>query len=404
MPIARRQYAWLDKENYSSHQRLNEEYLKNNEDWFEQSPLQNNFGDKQEVGLHPQYVTGLSDAESTFSIKMIQRSSNRTGWYLQPVFRIEMHCKDALILERVHSFFGVGNFRKQIISGRNTVAIYSVESIKDLINVTIPHFDKYPLLTQKRADFELFKKIVIMMSNKEHLTLVGLKKIISIRASLNKGLTPLLTKHFPDTVACERPKAEVPKTFDPFWFLGFVEGEGCFYVKVANTPTNKQIISLNFILSQHSRDRLLFKSLIEYLGCGRLEETPIIARLVINKFDDIHQKVLPFFTKYPLMGTKKLDFSDWHKVAELIRNKIHLTKEGVNEINSIKSKMNASRDSSSKPDTDILPPISESDVSSFNISDKSTSSCIYFSSKNKAAKDIDTKSDFGTTRRFPTST
>jgi len=50
--------------------------------------------------------------------------------------------------------------------------------------------------------------------------------------------------------------------------------------------------------------------LIQYLDCGRLEETPIIARLVINKFDDINQKVLPFFAKYPLIGIKKQDFSD----------------------------------------------------------------------------------------------
>ena len=32
---------------------------------------------------------------------------------------------------------------------------YRVTSLKDLINVIIPHFDKYPLISKKRADYEL---------------------------------------------------------------------------------------------------------------------------------------------------------------------------------------------------------------------------------------------------------
>lgn len=344
MSIARRQSAWVDNKHYSTHQRLNKEYLKNNKDIFEQ--YSTNLSSKELKGkekLHPNYVTGFSDGESTFSIRIVKRSTNKIGWHIQPIFKIELHLKDALILKSIQSFFGVGSFRIQNTNGRNAVAIYSVESIKDMINVIIPHFDKYPLITQKRADYELLKKIVIMMNNKEHLTMEGLNKIVSIRASLNKGLSPLLSKHFLDVVPHERPKVEILKTFDPFWFLGFVEGEGCFYVKIANIATDKYIISLKFILSQHSRDRLLLNSLIQYLGYGKLEETPIIARLVITKIEDI-QKVLSFFVKYPLIGIKKHDFSDWCKVAELMKNKIHLTPSGINEIKLIKAKMNSGRD------------------------------------------------------------
>lgn len=49
--------------------------------------------------------------------------------------------------------------------------LFSAKSVKDLLEILIHHFDKYPLLTQKRIDFLLFKQIVIMMNNKEHLTL-----------------------------------------------------------------------------------------------------------------------------------------------------------------------------------------------------------------------------------------
>lgn len=39
------------------------------------------------------------------------------------------------------------------------------------------------------------------------------------------------------------------------------------------------------------------------------------------------------------------DFEDFKRVAKLMENKAHLTKEGLSQIYSIKSKMNFKRDS-----------------------------------------------------------
>jgi len=52
------------------------------------------------------------------------------------------------------------------------------------------HFDIYPLHTQKRTDYELFKQVVLMLLNKKHFT--GLLKIIAIKAAMNKGLSESL--------------------------------------------------------------------------------------------------------------------------------------------------------------------------------------------------------------------
>jgi len=57
-------------------------------------------------------------------------------------------------------------------------------------NVIIPHFIKYPLVTQKRADFELFTKIVEILKNKGHIESKGLQQIVNLKASLNLGLAP----------------------------------------------------------------------------------------------------------------------------------------------------------------------------------------------------------------------
>jgi hypothetical protein len=97
-----------------------------------------------------------------------------------------MHERDRALLSKVQSFFGVGNI---CVRNRDNCVIYTVISIKDLTDVIIPHFTKYPLLTQKRADFELWKIVVELMNKGEHLTTQGLTQIISIRASMNKGLS-----------------------------------------------------------------------------------------------------------------------------------------------------------------------------------------------------------------------
>jgi hypothetical protein len=82
-------------------------------------------------------------------------------------------------LEQFLAFFGVGK-----ITAWSDYVQYKVFTNKDLA-VIINHFDHFPLLTDKKADYVLFKRIVDMMNRKEHLTIAGLEEIVSIRASLN---------------------------------------------------------------------------------------------------------------------------------------------------------------------------------------------------------------------------
>jgi hypothetical protein len=106
-----------------------------------------------------------------------------------------------------------------LLNSRNLVN-YSVDSNKDLINL-INHFEKYPLLTQKAADFILFKQVVKLMNNKDHLSTVasavveGLNKIINIKASLNLGLSDFLKSEFNEFTPLERPVINTENIPDP---------------------------------------------------------------------------------------------------------------------------------------------------------------------------------------------
>lgn len=109
------------------------------------------------IPLNPNWITGFTDGEGTFIISIIKSKDRTLDWKVTPIFAIEVHGKDMDLLKKIRSFFGVGN---NIISKRDGHAIYSVKSAKDIYSFIIPHFTKYPLLTQKQADFVIFKYIV----------------------------------------------------------------------------------------------------------------------------------------------------------------------------------------------------------------------------------------------------
>jgi hypothetical protein len=55
---------------------------------------------------------------------------------------------------------------------------------------------------------------VELVLQKEHLTLLGLKKILKLKASLNKGLPRELEKAFPNTIPAPRPIVQLPENLD----------------------------------------------------------------------------------------------------------------------------------------------------------------------------------------------
>ena len=133
---------------------------------------------------------------------------------------------------------------------------------------------------------------------------------------------------------------------DTNWLRGFVEAEGSFHLgfKVSKDKT-KEYVTLRFTISQHSRDRILLESLVKYLDCGSviLSSNRDEGYFVVTVFADIIHKIIPLFNEYPLIGNKKLDFLDFVKIAEIIKSKDHLTKEGLEKIKVINSNMNSRR-------------------------------------------------------------
>jgi hypothetical protein len=57
----------------------------------------------------------------------------------------------------------------------------------------------------------------------------------------------------------------------------------------------------------------------------------------------VTEKIIPFLNLYKIIGVKNQDYLDWCTVAELVKNKEHLTSKGLNKIKKIKERMNTKR-------------------------------------------------------------
>lgn len=304
------------------------------------SERHNSNNNESTVSLNPWFLTGFADAESCFTLSIFKDSSKALGWRVRTLFTIELHEKDIALLELIRDFFGVG----KIYSPRSTIKQFKVTTVKDL-QVILDHFNKFPLITKKRVDFELFKAAVSLISSKEHLSKEGFEKLLSIRSSLNLGLTSVLAEYFPNVQRYFTLESWDNSIQDPNWLAGFASGEACFFVHIAKSQTTKlgESVQLKFNITQHSRDEFLIKSLADFFNCGKVYSYPDKTSFNITSWLELNNNLIPFFNKYPIKGTKFLDYADFLKVINLMINKAHLTKEGLDLIRDIKSNMNRKR-------------------------------------------------------------
>jgi hypothetical protein len=61
----------------------------------------------------------------------------------------------------------------------------------------------------------LFTKLIELTNLKEHLTIEGLRKIVGIKASINKGLTEELKTAFPGIVPVSRSEVKQAENINP---------------------------------------------------------------------------------------------------------------------------------------------------------------------------------------------
>ena len=111
---------------------------------------------------------------------------------------------------------------------------------------------------------------------------------------------------------------------------GFVDGEGCFYILTS------QRIACEFQVSQKSKGVL--EEIQCFFGCGYIKRKYDKSGTYVYVVKDVHnlfKVIVPFFKENPLV-VKREQFSKFSRVVELQYKKLHLTKQGKEQIARIK--------------------------------------------------------------------
>ena len=133
---------------------------------------------------------------------------------------------------------------------------------------------------------------------------------------------------------------------DAQWIVGFVDGEGCFFVGInpnAEMTLGFQVLP-EFTVVQHKRDIQVLHALKTYFGCGvvRVNHGDRMAYRV-RGIEHLARRIIPFFMQHTLKTSKNVDFLKFRDVVLLMEKDAHLQREGVEEIRRIAAGMNRGR-------------------------------------------------------------
>ena len=131
-----------------------------------------------------EYVSGYVDGEGCFSVSFSRRQKFLVGWETKPSFSVSQNEERSQVLLLMKDYFGCGFMRRDF---SDKTLKYEVRSLDDLIQKIIPHFNKYPLLSSKQKDFELFKRVCYLMKEGRHRVASGLEQAVTLAYQMNPG-------------------------------------------------------------------------------------------------------------------------------------------------------------------------------------------------------------------------
>ena len=144
-------------------------------------------GENQRERLNPYWLVGFTDGEGCFSISIFKNNTLKSGYQIFPEFVLTQSAKSLKTLEKVQTFFQCGRIyeNKRYDNHRENLYRYCVRNRVDLTKKICPFFDKYPLETAKKNDFELFKQGLAIIEQKRHLSKNGFLELQHIASKMN---------------------------------------------------------------------------------------------------------------------------------------------------------------------------------------------------------------------------
>jgi hypothetical protein len=128
------------------------------------------------------YISGYADGEGCFTVSIAPRATLAVGWEVRPSFSVSQNGDRAEVLYALQAYFGCGSIRPD---RSDKTLKWETRRLDDLVSRVIPHFERYPLLSAKRLDFERFAVICLQMTAGAHRRVDGLVRIVELASEMN---------------------------------------------------------------------------------------------------------------------------------------------------------------------------------------------------------------------------
>lgn len=251
------------------------------------------------------YLAGLIEGDGTIYVPIHKRSPKGKKYY--PSIQIEFQQKDFPLCIVIQKQLGFGSIAK------------------------VRHSASYRLTVNDSKGIE---KLIILLNGKFR----GPKyhQYCKLRTYLSIQETTL-------------PKDESPLNYNN-WLTGFIEADGSFQIRTSVTSKQKRI-ALGLEISQARITRYGYSthdmiSIISNFLQVRTTETRSDSKYpqyrVRTYSVETNKIISDYLTRYPLQGSKQLDFQDWNRVLDIFKNNKHII--NISEITAIKDKINQKRE------------------------------------------------------------
>lgn len=249
-------------------------------------------------------------------------------------------------------------YKYQILIKTDTIPPFYLKNINNLIKLKIYEDDtKYHVINNISEILKLFKYLNQFKIVKTNINFIHYIKLIKFIVYLNRGydlaihpfnykinhLLKLYNKMINFNPFSNIRQIDSPNFYNnkinPWFITGLIEAEGCFLVTI--DKRSKESINNILSIEMLNRDLDLLELVKKYFNCGTIYNNNKTNTTIfrVSKKSDINNIIIPHFNKYPLRGTKYLEYLDWVKIMKLrntpdLDNKIFKITEIIKGMNS----------------------------------------------------------------------
>ncbi len=237
-----------------------------------------------------EWLVGITDGDGSFHFS----KNKENKWVLS--FKIAQSTYNLRLLYYIKKMLNVGQ-----VSISGDMAEFRIRDLNSILLHIIPLFDKYPLLTSKYFNYDLFKQAATILSPSSY---TKEQKDVLLTELKNKILPANFISPAWSIINCKvTNKTEAMIVMSKSWLVGFTEAEGSFYL----VTKEKGRLVHGFEITQ-KLDLIVLMAIGYILGMNTMTKKTYFT--VVSTNSQIIKNIILYFHG-SMKGMKSLEYRIW---------------------------------------------------------------------------------------------